>query len=458
MTTVMTSAVLRSASFLLVAASSACLATADLGDEVDGTDGGSSSADSSATLSPTTSPPSEGSTGPGASSETAAATGSTEAEPTGSTTESEDPPPPTGGLGPWGFGYVEVLEVRAQSLAFEDFDGDGILDLLAQRRQGNAWVLETFAGLGDGTFMSVGDRTVTGWYSELLAADFDGDGATDLAAVHGYADNSFAIARGDGAGGFADPQSIPIDGFFGFGATAMRYDADDAADLFVPLGHSQGSKVARATAGGGFESLAPVAPVSCYVSATAAADLDGDGLDEVVATGSCNAIPGGLPLAIYRHGSDGFVLDQTMIGEQGPVFEGADLAVVDADGDGDLDAVTPTTLGLYVIEGDGDGGLQAPPQLWPHAYEPFVRRLVPLTRATDGAAMFVLADGGGDGAAGLVEPDPSPSLTTTEIDLRGRVVGAADFDGDDRPDVVVLHGQENDGELVGHVGIWLSDG
>ncbi len=451
---------IRLATLLLVTAATGCLNTADLGggSTTEGSEGDGESSTSGG-VEPGSTSTSTGIEGSEATTDTPEGSSTSTSGGESSTTGDE---PPEGGLGPWGFGYLE-LDAQARAVAIEDFDGDGNLDIMAQRRQDGAWQLETFAGDGAGGFSSVAQTTVMGWDTLLRAADFDGDGNTDVGGFDEYSDDRFRIVHGDGAGGFGEPVQVDIEGFFGFGVHPIRYDDDAAADLFVPSGHSAASIVYRATGDGGFEEVAQVPSPGCYNSDTGFGDLDGDGLDEVIATGSCNQVPDYLPMAVYRHGPKGFAMAQTFLGELGAVSEGGDVVVVDADGDGNLDVVTPTALGLYVFAGDGSGMLEDP-VVWAHTYEGEnewpggVRRVLPVTRTDDDATMFVLAEPDELGPAALVEPDGPGSLQTTAIDLQGRVLEAADFDGDDRPDVVVLVGGESEGVLQGTVAVWLSGG
>jgi hypothetical protein len=442
---------------LLLSAASGCLDTADLGGGSTSDGEGGESSTSGVGEGSTTTGLESSEAGTDAPDETSTSTSAGESS-TGTTGDD----PPEGGLGPWGFGYLEI-DVQARAIALEDFDGDGNLDIAAARRQDGMWVLQTVTGDGEGGFSLIGVTSVGGWDTLLRAADFNGDGNADVAAFDPYSANRFRIAFGLGTGAFEPAVQLDIEGFFGFGVLPMRYDDDDVADLFVPSGHSEANVVYRATGDGGFEEVATVASPGCYNSATGFGDLDGDGLDEVIATGSCNQVPQGLPVAVYRHGPEGFAITQQFIGVDGAVSEGGDVVVVDADGDGNLDVVTPTALGLYVLRGDGDGALEEP-VVWPHSYggegewPGSVRRVVPATRDDDGATMFVLAERDATGPAAIVEPAGPGVLDATPIDLQGRVLDAGDFDGDGAPDVVVLTGEENEGVLQGGVAVWLSGG
>lgn len=455
----MTSTALRSGLLLLASyVAGGCTNTADLGGGTSGTDGGSE-ASVTTDLGSSTGSAEASSTGLG-SSETGDPT--SESSDGSSTTGSEVP---EGGLGPQGFGYVELSDIDGRTFAFDDFDGDGTTDILVQRRQQGAWNLRTFSGQGDGTFVPMVEQSMEGWEWELKTGDFNGDGAVDVAAFDGYNGDSFELALGDGAGGFTDSETIPFEGFYGFGVVPFRYDNDAALDLFIPGGHSEGELVIRGLAEGGFEEATGVEGVGCYVSDAVGADLDGDGLDEVMASGSCNAVPETFGMATYSQGPEGFVRGEPLLGSDGPVIEGGDLVAVDVDADGHLDIISPTLQGLYVLRGDGTGALTQPVR-WPHPEGfggGFGRRLVSLVFGDD-EVVFVEALEDGEGDALLFVPDSTAAdpldsdLALTELQVQGRVLRAEDFDGDGRPDLVVMIGETNEGVYRGHLGIWLSGG
>ena len=83
------------------------------------------------------------------------------------------------------FTVDSVYDVR--NFLAGDFNGDGIADLAAAPESGQAFILR---GKGNGAFESadyVGSSPFQfGWVSNLVSADFNGDGLQDLAAAAGY--------------------------------------------------------------------------------------------------------------------------------------------------------------------------------------------------------------------------------------------------------------------------------
>jgi hypothetical protein len=116
----------------------------------------------------------------------------------------------------------------AGDLFLLDLDGDGDLDLASldfSRDRVSFWL-----GNGDGTFGRGHALTVEG-PSEIVAADFDADGAGDFAILSPYAE-SFSLFFGDGRGAFGAPVLVPSEQAAARRApVAADFDRDGAVDL-----------------------------------------------------------------------------------------------------------------------------------------------------------------------------------------------------------------------------------
>lgn len=275
------------------------------------------------------------------------------------------------------------------SLLAADFDNDGKLDLIAAGPGSVAW----WRGRGDGTFE---DATATAGLTGTGAAaaavlDFDIEGDLDLALVGGIAGKSGAgdLRRNNLSGPLESvgEQTLPRE-IFSEPRGLVASDLDRDGDLDLVVAHAKGlswidnlrqGRFGDRTAASG---LSKTAPASSVLSA----DLDNDGLPDLVAAG-----PGGLEawhgrrtafeawglglpktaftdILAFDADNDGR-LDLAAAGPGGVVVlsnpsfkalpvEGAPspvtaLAAADLDGDGDLDLIAAGPSGLHRLDNDG---------------------------------------------------------------------------------------------------------
>jgi PKD repeat protein len=142
-----------------------------------------------------------------------------------------------------GDGTFETLEfasydsARYWGVAAGDFDGDGIVDLVATR----ASAIDLYLGVGDGTFdwgNPIEDPAVYS-YSPVDNYDFDGDGVQDIViGMYGteypqkYQD--IGVFRGDGEGRFSHAGTIPgVSGSYPYTLTAPPHLADNISPVAV---------------------------------------------------------------------------------------------------------------------------------------------------------------------------------------------------------------------------------
>ncbi|HEX3128188.1 MAG TPA: FG-GAP-like repeat-containing protein [Thermoanaerobaculia bacterium] len=278
------------------------------------------------------------------------------------------------------------------SLLAADFDNDGKLDLIASGPESVVW----WRGRGDGTFE---DATATAGLAGTGATaaavlDFDIEGDLDLALVGGTAGKTGAgdLRRNNLSGPLESvgEQALPREVFQDpRGLVASDLDRDGDLDLVVAHGKGlswidnlrQGRFGDRTAAAG----LAKAAPAAAVTSA----DLDNDGLPDLIAAG-----PGGLQawhgrrtafepwnlslpdkpgfsdvlafdadndgrLDLAAAGPSGVVI----LGQHGSMFEAlpiegdpspvTTLTAADLDGDGDLDLVAAGPSGLHRLDNDG---------------------------------------------------------------------------------------------------------
>lgn len=208
------------------------------------------------------------------------------------------------------------FEVRASSrldvnvsphphaVRLSDVDGDGHADLLVDDRRAEA--IRLFRGVGHGGFEEPTMIAVGGDpYRGMTLVDIDGDGETDLVTPN---PDHVSVLIGDGMGGFAQDKVLRP-GFAPFSVTAADFNGDGLTDLAAGSGEGAGALALwyRSAAGvfraGGDYELA-VGPQTL-----ASADLTGDGRAEVIVTsyvgGQVAVLVGGDKPTLYRIDSEG---------------------------------------------------------------------------------------------------------------------------------------------------------
>lgn len=171
------------------------------------------------------------------------------------------------------------LDADVTDLAVVDFGGGSISVLLGSP-----------VGLG------TPDAYTTGVAPRgLIAADFDGNGTTDLATPN-QINNNFAILLGSGTGMLAAPQFFPTDQSPREGAVG-DFDGDGEIDVALAQEGANAIGILRSDSPGelSFEIGEPVPTLSRPI-AVAVGDLDGDDVDDIVA-GSIEA-GGGIAIVL----------------------------------------------------------------------------------------------------------------------------------------------------------------
>jgi VCBS repeat protein len=173
-------------------------------------------------------------------------------------------------------------------LVAADFDEDGILDLaVADNEVGAMRILRGLGtgGVGAGRFASPLSYLLPARASAVGTADFDGDGILDLVAACPL--SAIYLARGQGAGGtgdgtFASFIEVPA-GPDPFEFAIGDFNGDGNLDLMVGNGSFAGTRFVAGTGTGTFAAPATVTS-GTNVSAVLDADLDHDGIKDLVLT------------------------------------------------------------------------------------------------------------------------------------------------------------------------------
>ncbi|HKX46716.1 MAG TPA: VCBS repeat-containing protein, partial [Planctomycetota bacterium] len=234
----------------------------------------------------------------------------------------------------------------------DDFDGDTRPDLLVSVNASDALQLLRNPGVLPFGAADPDDRVDVG--SEPLgidSGDLSGDGVLDV-VVANSGDDTIQVLIGDGSGGFTPLAPLAVPGR----PLAVRIadlDVDGLADVLVSTGHNDGSGTSLLVLGGNGQGqlvLLDQIPIPAIAISIEAADLDGDGLPEVVAGQSDNAFD--EVVLLHNGGLFDFTAELLPVGPN-PL----EVELVDIDLDGVRDLLTPLGSGeLVALKNDGQAG------------------------------------------------------------------------------------------------------
>jgi hypothetical protein len=321
----------------------------------------------------------------------------------------------------------------ARAIAAADFDGDGLTDLAAAGARSQAGVT-LHLRIGPIAFRPAIETLLGAVADDLLAADLNGDGAPDLVAIV-QGGNALITMLNDGSGTLtpSPPLSVCVAPAI---ARAADLDADGDTDLLLGCDLRDEFHVYLNDGAGGLTQGCVITGLVATADA-ALGDVNGDGAPDLVSSGNRFRV-------FLNDGQGCFTGPITGTPERG--YGGLGLA--DLDQDGDLDAIATALLGaapvpgdrwvVAVLHNDGEGNF-AEVSLTPAGE--VIQRIGMLDINADGLTDAVARWGSGfffvalgDGEGGFAP------LRRFWTGLQGPAFALADLDDDGHPDIASASG------------------
>ncbi|MER7950616.1 FG-GAP-like repeat-containing protein [Streptomyces sp. NPDC096079] len=353
-----------------------------------------------------------------------------------------------------GFGTAVNLDDNGRggsAVAIGDLDDDGTPDLVTGIRTEGIGV---FLGTGGGTFGAVTKYAAPRTSSSLflhsaVIRDVDGDGDQDVVSQDARG-NVALVWLGDGSGALGAGTALQLNPTPGCDTTGDNpcvarfptdvsvgdFDEDGKPDLATSNTNTHNVSVVRGNGDGTFGAATQHAlGAGTGPQGIAAADLDGDGHQDLVTANTAN----GTLSVLAGDGTGGF---GTASSVPAGVTLPSELKLADVDEDGALDAVlvAPGPGSVAVLLGDGAGGFGTASVLSAGANLTSVSVSdlngdghVDLVAAGSESSQVVVLEGDGTGAFG------EPLAFGLNGGSNPQAIAVADLDGDGRPDVVTAN-------------------
>jgi len=221
-----------------------------------------------------------------------------------------------------------------EQVTIADFNGDGSPDLVVPNYSwGQPGAVKVLLNHGDGTFGAPASYLVGVDPISVAVADFNHDGKLDLAVTNNAEQNAstFSVLLGNGDGTFQPHQDYSSGGYAAGSIATADLNRDGKPDLVIAnnsgVVNYDNVAVLLGNGDGTFETPATYPVPGNYPGSLVIADLDGDGNQDVAATGNFSAV------LVYRGTATGTL--RPALQYSAPFAHS--IAAGDLNGDGNLD-------------------------------------------------------------------------------------------------------------------------
>lgn len=325
-------------------------------------------------------------------------------------------------------------------IATGDFNHDGKIDLIATNYLANT--ISVILGQGNGTFVEEPRFPVGPNPFQLVVADFNNDGIPDVATVnlgYNFKGDTISVLLGVKGGGF-QPQKVTSVAQNMAALAAADFNGDGKTDLVVVSAVLNEVFILLGKGDGTFEPPMPIS-VGSEPGFVAVGDFNGDG-DMDIAVSNFHG-----PITLLLGNGDGTFRRGTDVTFRFGSPELFNIATADLNRDGKIDLVVLTRVGIdFVVKtllGNGDGTFQtdhdvtSAPLIFSFAIGDLNNDGIP-DLAVEEDSLFIetlLGDGHGNFAsAGKFNDDEVSSFSNVQT------IALADFNGDGFLDVVAADG------------------
>ena len=332
------------------------------------------------------------------------------------TSPRKQPGPPVIFLNEGNGRFARWLEAAFPALGFDygavaaaDFDGNGTTDLAVGSHYRGVIVL-----LGDdqGTFVAASGFTYPSTFSSraLTVNDWNADGRLDIAALSDGPRPGTSVQLGvtvfeNLGAAWKATRAATSDSIHGDSITAGDVDGDGLPDLLTASANAGDHRILRLGADGALERRAIGTLLTpSVVTAVGTADIDGDGLDEIV-IGYSTSTPRAASLELISFPAGSRPPVQLWTEPGGGI---AAIATGDLNGDGAIDLVAALKDGrILAFRSDGHGSLVSdgdiPPSAWRQGCSAYAIRLADLDGDSRAEIIAAFAGESGCSSGGGIE-------------------------------------------------------